>query len=157
MGPRNRRIWIERAIQDAIEAGHFDDLPGAGKPINWEDESLVDDEWAMAFRVMREQGFAPAWVELHKEIVAEIETARQALLRSWLWRQEQLADKPRESQRRYVEAEWQRARSAFEHTVAELNAKISAFNLQVPIARLQKFKLDAVQELAAAKLQRMNR
>jgi hypothetical protein len=151
MEARERRIWIDKTIQDAMEAGHFDNLPGAGKPINWEDESLVDDVWLMAFRIMREQGLAPAWIELHKEIVAEIETSRQALLRSWLWRQEQLAGGPRESQRRYVESEWQRACTAFAETVAELNAKISAFNLQAPVARLQKFKLDAAQELAAIK------
>jgi DnaJ family protein C protein 28 len=151
MEANDRRRWIERAIQDAMQAGRFDNLPGAGKPINWEDEALVDQEWLMAFRVMREQGFAPAWVELHKEIVAEIEAARQALLRSWLWRQERLAGSPRESQRRYVEAEWQRACSAFAETVAELNAKISDFNLQVPVARLQKFKLDVTQEVAAVK------
>jgi hypothetical protein len=151
MEARERRIWIDKTIQDAMEAGHFDNLPGAGKPINWEDESLVDEDCLLAFRIMREQGFAPAWVELHKEIVAEIGTARQALLRSWLWRQEQLVGGLRESQRRYVEAEWQRAYTAFAETVAELNAKISDFNLQAPVARLQKFKLDAAQELAAIK------
>ncbi len=156
MGARKHQTWLEQVIQDAMQAGQFDNLPGAGKPIDWEDESMVDEGWAMAYRIMREQGFAPAWVELHKEIVAEIQTARQAVLRSWLWRQERLSAQPHESQRRYVEAEWQRARSAFAETIAELNAKISAFNLQVPLARLQKFKLDAAQELAAIQQQQIN-
>lgn len=149
MDQRNRRLWIERAIQQAREAGHFDNLEGTGRPINWEDESLVDEEWVMAFRIMREGGFAPAWIELHKEIGQELEKARQAVLRSWRWRQERLGGNIRESERRYVETEWQRARAIFAETVAELNAKIADFNLQVPLVHLQKFKLDVAQELAA--------
>jgi hypothetical protein len=132
-----------------MKAGHFDNLEGTGRPINWEDESLVDEEWAMAFRLLREQGFAPAWIELHKEISKELEQARQAVLRSWRWRQERLARGPRENERRYTEAEWRRARAAFAETVAELNAKISDFNLQAPVVRLQKFKLDLGRELVA--------
>jgi hypothetical protein len=140
-----------------MAAGHFDNLEGTGRPINWADESLVDEEWLMAFRLLREQGFAPVWIELHKEINKELEQARQAALRSWRWRQEQLARGPRERERRYVEAEWQRARAAFAETVAELNVKISDFNLQVPVAHLQKFKLDLSRELAALGIEETTR
>lgn len=146
MDRSDRRNWIERAIREAQERGLFDDLDGAGRPINWQDESLVDEEWRMAFRIMREHGFAPEWIELHKEIGEELKQAREALLRAWRWRQEQLPD-AREQQRRYIDAEWQRARNTFAETIAELNSKIDDFNLIVPITRLQKFKLDQDAEL----------
>lgn len=146
MDRSDRRNWIERAIREAQERGLFDDLDGAGRPINWQDESLVDEEWRMAFRIMREHGFAPEWIELHKEIGEELKQAREALLRAWRWRQEQLPD-AREQQRHYIDAEWQRARNTFAETIAELNSKIDDFNLIVPITRLQKFKLDQDEEL----------
>ncbi len=148
MNQDKRRHWIEKTIQEAMDAGLFDDLEGAGQPINWEDESLVDDEWVMTFRIMREGGFGPAWIELHKEIGAELERARQAVLGSWRWRQERLGESVRESERRYVEAEWRRARTAFAEALAELNNKIADFNLMAPVARLHKFKLNVAQELA---------
>lgn len=143
-----REKWIDRVIREAQERGFFEDLEGVGRPINWEDESLVDDEWALAFRLMREHGFAPEWIELHKEISTELKKAREAVLRAWGWRQERRSS-ARESQRRYLDVEWRRARTAFAETLAELNFKIADFNLKVPIARLQKFKLDVGEELAA--------
>jgi hypothetical protein len=147
MDQSSRQSWFEKTIREAQGRGLFDDLEGAGRPINWEDESLVDEEWVMAFRIMREHGIAPVWIELHKEIGAELEKAREVILRAWRWRQERWPG-ARESERRYVEAEWRRARVVFAEAVAELNKKIADFNLQVPIPRLQKFKLDVAQELA---------
>jgi DnaJ family protein C protein 28 len=147
MNQKEPQNWIDKTIQDARERGLFDNLEGAGRPINWEDESLVDEEWLMAFRIMREQGFAPEWIELQREIRFELEKARGAVLSAWRWRQERLPD-AKETQRRYIEGEWQRAQVAFAERVAELNAKIADFNLIVPIARLQKFKIDVNGELA---------
>jgi hypothetical protein len=147
MDQRDRSNWIDKTIRAAQERGLFDDLEGTGRPINWEDESLIDDDWVMAFRIMREQGFAPEWIELHKEIDGELEGAREAVSRAWLWRKERLIG-ARESQRRYIDAEWRRAYATFAETIVELNGKIVDFNLIVPIARLQMFKLDRKQELA---------
>jgi DnaJ family protein C protein 28 len=142
------RSWIDRAIEEAQERGLFDNLAGAGRPINWDDASLVDEEWLMAFRIMREHGFAPEWIELHKEIGEDLRKAREAVLHTWQWRQERLPG-AREQQRRYIDAEWQRARQAFAEVIIELNVKITDFNLIVPVTQLQKFKLDLAEELAA--------
>jgi DnaJ family protein C protein 28 len=143
-----RQNWIERAIQEAQEKGLFDNLEGAGRPINWEDESLVDEDWVMAFRIMREQGFAPEWIELQKEIDQELERAQEAVRRAWRWRQERLP-RSRGQRRHTIDAEWHRARDEFAEAIRELNGKISNFNLIVPIARLQKFYVEVDKELAA--------
>lgn len=148
MDRSNVQSWLERTIQEAQERGLFDNLEGAGRPINWEDESLIDEDWLMAFRIMREHGFAPQWIELNKELGMELKQAREILSRAWHWRQERLPG-AREAQRRYIDGEWRRARAAFSETVAELNAKIADFNLIVPIPHLQKFKVELDQELAA--------
>jgi hypothetical protein len=145
--------WFERTIREAQERGLFDNLEGRGRPINWEDESLIDDEWLMAFRIMREHGFAPQWIELHREIGQELNAARQRALQSWHWYQERLSA-ARGEQRRYIGGEWGRARAAFVETVAELNKQISDFNLMVPIVSMQKFKIDPEQELAALGIDR---
>ena len=140
--------WVEKAIQDARDRGLFDNLEGEGRPINWDDDSLVDADWAMAFRLMREHGFAPDWIELQKEIRAEVEKARSAVLNVWLWRRQRLSD-AREAQRRTIDSEWRRARAEFASTIAELNVRIADFNLIGPFAQLQKIKIDAEKELTA--------
>ena len=143
-----RHTWIERILSEAQEQGLFDNLEGAGRPINWADESLVQDEWLVSFRIMREHGCAPEWIELHKEIGEELKKAREVVKRAWRWRRDRLSA-ARDGQRRYVGEEWRRAHSAFAENIAELNAKIADFNLTVPIASLQKFKLDVAEEVAS--------
>lgn len=69
-GDEPLRRWeslVERQIRDAQEAGQFDDLPYQGEPL-----PPVDDAWAGemagAFRILRNAGVAPAWVEADKEV-----------------------------------------------------------------------------------------
>lgn len=61
-----RQILVERKIQEAIEAGRFRDLPHQGRRLPLEDDSAAGD-WAVAFRLMRDAGVAPDWVEADKE------------------------------------------------------------------------------------------
>jgi DnaJ family protein C protein 28 len=147
MDQNTSESWVERIIQQARDRGMFDDLAGKGRPIDWADESLVDDEWIMAFRLMREHGFAPEWIELQKEIRAELDAARDAILAAWQ-RREQRLNQARDEQRRHIESEWQLARRRFADAVSELNARISDFNLIVPLAHLQKAVIDVEDELA---------
>ena len=60
--------WIDRQIREAIDRGEFDDLPGAGKPI--EDlGSAHDPDWWVKRLVQREQvtGVLPPALQLRKE------------------------------------------------------------------------------------------
>jgi len=60
----------ERRIQEAIERGEFDDLPGKGKPLDLgEDDRTVPAELRMAYRILKNAGLLPPEVELHKEIL----------------------------------------------------------------------------------------
>lgn len=55
---------IEEKIRKAEAEGAFDNLAGAGKPLPHVD----DPENELINRVMRENGAAPAFVPLHKEL-----------------------------------------------------------------------------------------
>jgi len=58
---------IDRQIREARERGEFDDLPHQGVPLPLEDDTLAGDQ-AMAFRMLRDAGFAPPWIETDKEV-----------------------------------------------------------------------------------------
>jgi DnaJ-like protein len=65
----------EQKIQEAIERGELDDLPGSGKPLELDDDPLVPEDLRVAHRVLKNAGFVPPELELRKEICA----AEQAL------------------------------------------------------------------------------
>lgn len=59
----------ERKIQEAMERGEFDGLPGKGKPLDLEDEVMVPPELRLAYKVLKNAGYLPPELELHNEIV----------------------------------------------------------------------------------------
>lgn len=63
------RDMAEQRIREAIEAGHFDDLPTKGKPVVIEDDSRVPAELRGAYSVLRSAGMLPEEMELKKSIV----------------------------------------------------------------------------------------
>jgi hypothetical protein len=59
---------VERRIREAKEAGEFDDLPGAGAPLEFDDDALVPEELRAAYRLLKNSGFLPPELEAHREI-----------------------------------------------------------------------------------------
>jgi len=59
----------ERRIKDAIKDGVFDNLPGAGKPLELEDDSHIPEDLRIAYKVLKNANFVPPEVSLRKEIV----------------------------------------------------------------------------------------
>jgi len=50
---------IERRIQTAIARGDFDHLPGAGRPLVFDDDPLVPPELRVALRLLKNAGYVP--------------------------------------------------------------------------------------------------
>jgi hypothetical protein len=71
--PWGKTVWLidqlaEAHIHAALERGEFDDLPGAGKPLQLEDDRLVPEELRVAYRLLKNAGYLPPAVELLREI-----------------------------------------------------------------------------------------
>lgn len=59
----------DQRIQEAIERGDFDDLPGAGQPLRDETELAgIAPELRVAYRIMKNAGFLPEPAQIHREI-----------------------------------------------------------------------------------------
>ncbi|UCD86465.1 MAG: DUF1992 domain-containing protein [Desulfobacterales bacterium] len=58
----------ERRILEAIREGAFDDLPGAGQPLELEDDSHVPEDLRIAYKILKNAGYVPKEVALRKEI-----------------------------------------------------------------------------------------
>lgn len=71
-------VLVEQRIAEAMAAGEFDDLPGAGKPLELDDDSLVPEELRVAHRILKNAGFLPPEVEARREIADVSELLRHA-------------------------------------------------------------------------------
>jgi hypothetical protein len=60
----------EQKIREAQARGEFDDLPGAGKPLDLEEDPLIPEDVRLAYRILKNAGFVPPEVEAQREIHA---------------------------------------------------------------------------------------
>ena len=102
------RLIAERKIAEAMEEGAFDHLEGAGKPLDLSENPFEDPADRLAHRLLKNNGFAPAWIEEAREIEAES---------------------------RRLHTPDPDSKGDFQTRVAALNRRILSFNLKVPATR----------------------
>ncbi len=66
-------MWLidrlaEAHIRQAQEQGAFEDLPGAGRPLTLDDDSLVPEHLRAGYRLLKNAGFLPPELLLQREI-----------------------------------------------------------------------------------------
>jgi hypothetical protein len=61
---------VEQRIRSAMANGSFDDLPGEGRPLLLDDDSLVPEDLRLAYRVLKNAGYLPEELQLRSEIGA---------------------------------------------------------------------------------------
>lgn len=125
--------WVEERIQEAIEAGEFENLPGKGKRIEWDENPFAPPEWQLAFHFLRSNGFTLPWIETRRELLAEITELRCQAAR--------LREAPPTGLR------WGEESARLEKQIAELNQRIRRYNSSVPLAHFQLPILDCKAEL----------
>jgi hypothetical protein len=123
-------LIAEHRIAEAIAAGAFRELPTRGA-LALDDEANVPPAWRLAYRLLRSNGFAPAWIEAGAQIRADLEAARR-----------DLQSVRRESVARSA------AESRFVACAAELNRRIDRHNLAAPLLQGHLRRVDVARELA---------
>jgi len=134
---------IEKQIRKAMEEGAFDNLPGKGKPIDLSENPFEDPDLRTVHRLLRNAGFAPAFIEERKDIDAALERERTTLSRAWNLLQQ--------ASHTFSEASWQRALAEFRERVSELNQRIRLHNLKVPAAAFHRRIIDVEIEIERAR------
>ena len=131
----------EKRIREAIEKGEFNDLPGKGEPIDLKENPFEDPDLRMVHRLLRNAGFAPAWIEERKDIDAELEKAQTKLSRAW----ELFGRRGNDD----ANAAWERNVREFREIVDDLNKRIRIYNLKAPAAVFHRRHLDAERVIEA--------
>jgi hypothetical protein len=68
----------ERRIEEAMARGEFEDLEGAGRPLVFEDDSMVPEDLRMAYKVLKNAGYLPPDILAEKEILTAADLLTQA-------------------------------------------------------------------------------
>jgi DnaJ family protein C protein 28 len=127
----------EQRIREAQEAGAFNHLPGAGKPLKLEEDPFIPEDCRLAYHLLKEQGFSLPWLEQGVWLKREIENFRCALCSA-------LAQAARSA----LEEKELRAETALQ--IAALNRRIMDYNLRTPALIFHQKPLDFSSEWAAA-------
>ncbi len=59
---------VEERIKQAQKNGEFDNLPGSGKPLSFENDKGVSGELSLAYKILKNADCLPPELELRKEI-----------------------------------------------------------------------------------------
>ncbi|HEX9075275.1 MAG TPA: DUF1992 domain-containing protein [Anaerolineae bacterium] len=151
--PRDWERAVEKQIREAIERGDFENLPGQGKALDLGEDPFTPRDWQLAYKILKDAGMAPDWIEQDKEIRSERRALASLLEERAKWIRERTAKlKTLPPDRMIVEHE--RLTQAREQTsmhfrarAADLNRQIDTFNLKVPSSRLHHPRIRIEEEI----------
>lgn len=136
---------VEDLIQEAMNKGEFSDLSGMGKPLKASDATnpYVDFVTHKVNQILIDNGFAPEWILLSKEIREEIEELKKKLSEA----RNDVSELPLTAKDELI---WNEKLEKFKTTTSQINNKIDKYNLVVPILRKQMLhvRLDKLAEEA---------
>lgn len=122
---------VEDLIQESMARGDFDNLPNAGKPLQHDNYNpYLDVATHKLNQVLIDNGYAPEWVQLEKEIRGEKEWLRETLR----GQRTLLDDHPLPEEQT---GKWNSFLSSLDPYLHDLNKKIDKYNLVVPVLSKQ--------------------
>jgi DnaJ family protein C protein 28 len=127
---------VEEQIRKAQQRGEFDNLEGSGRPLDLEENPFEPAELRMVFKILKNNDFAPYWIELGKEIDADLQNLWREVGRFTRYTEMFCAEKhSKAAQQRYDK---KKARFYFEQRLEleKINRKIVDFNLHCPTFQL---------------------
>ncbi|CAO2839447.1 unnamed protein product [Amaranthus hypochondriacus] len=117
-----------------MEEGHFENLPGKGKPLDLNTNPHADPSEDTLYRILSKNGCAPEWVELNKQIRSDAAEWRSALKKAWAYNING------------NNAKWIECSEVLKVQMNAINNKVFRYNLVVPFGR-QMFGIKWEKEL----------
>lgn len=133
---------VEDLIQESMQRGDFDNLAGYGKPIDYKERNpLLDATTYKINQLLKDEGFAPDWIMLEKDIRDALMEARRHLARVI----EKIGTPPFSSPMQ--DRAWKFEYDRFEAKISLVNESVKKFNLIVPVLKKQLIPYSAEREL----------
>lgn len=114
---------VEQRIWQSMEEGHFENLPGKGKPLDLKTNPHADPADDTLYRILSKNGCAPEWVELNKQIRIDASEWRSSLRKAWNYKING------------NNAKWIECSVALKAQMTGINNKVFRYNLVAPFGR----------------------
>jgi hypothetical protein len=137
---------IDEIIRDAMRKGNFENLPGAGKPLNLEDDANTPADQRLAYKMLRDNNFAPDWIMESKELDTLRGTLMTRVNRAISRHRTALDAASRSSTsdtaRANDEANWRGEKAHLRDELIAFNRRVLSYNLKVPRGAAHKTLID---------------
>jgi hypothetical protein len=132
---------VEEQIRKAQARGDFDNLAGAGKPVDLSENPYENPDLRMTYKILKNNDFAPFWIELGKEIDANLEKFWESV--AWFKRYTEIFMGEKHSGIAVKRYEKKRAHFYYEKRLEleKINKKILDYNLHCPTFRMGRASL----------------
>jgi len=138
---------VGEMIAQAQARGEFDNLEGAGQPLKLEENPYAPPELHMAYKILKDAGFAPYWIELGKEIdtlrnkfVLEVDYFKRYTRSLFCQNLSPRAVRHYERRKEHFYAQSR-------ERLTEVSKKILDYNLLCPVRQLGKANFDVEEEM----------
>ncbi len=139
------RDWVEEKIQQAQEAGLFDDLPGRGKPLPQRGNPFAPRDRALAYDLLHDSGHTLPWIEEGQEIERRYQRACQRRRHHYAWYR---ARRENADDVEALEEVWRQHVATFAEELSAINRQIDLYNLKAPSSLFHKMHRVLAEELA---------
>jgi hypothetical protein len=137
---------VDRKVKEVIGDGNISHLPGAGKPLDLDDDTNTPEHLRLAYKIMRDHDVMPDWVgklqilnqledKLHKQINIRADRYLRELKKAQ--RRGTILDENN------IEADWKAYITEFIERVGRYNRDVLSYNISVPNGIPHKQILDS--------------
>lgn len=132
---KNWQTLIEQKVKEAIGDGDVSHLPGAGKPLNLDDDIYTPKHMRVTFKVMKDNNVAPDWMMTGKALEQiEDKLLKQIAIRASRYQREysQALRKGSILEEIQIEDSWKAYIAEFSERIERYNKEVLTYNLSVP-------------------------
>ena len=137
---------VEKQIQEAMERGEFDNLPGKGKPLDLDINHFAGDN-ELAFKMLKDNNFTLPWIADRNRLFEEIRDFRERMLHQWQLHGAQVLAMARGGQEGVAQRRWTALLMQWLSNIERLNKRIADVNMGIPIRNLEILSLGIDSEL----------
>lgn len=137
---------VGEMIAQAKARGEFDNLEGAGQPLDL-NQNPYEGDMHMAYKILKDAGFAPFWIELGKDIDAQRQKFDKEVDYFKRYTRITFSENPDSKDLHRFERRKEFFYKQSRERLTEIWRKILDYNLQCPVASMQRPNFDVEEEM----------
>ncbi len=135
---------VDQLASEAIGDGDVSHLPGAGAPLEMNDDGHTPDEWRMAYKIMNDHEVLPEWIAAATALDKHERELRKTIAERARLYYKQTDSKGAGARSREIQsAAWERFTRSIERRIRRHNEEALLLNLKLPAGLPRRATLDA--------------